>query len=230
MRSLEVSCKLYSKSLRAMSLKAMPLWVMVFLSMIAIAPALHAQQDAENSDTATLSAEAFPIIQRVAILDLSLAERESALWASYQRQEQQIQAQYQQKARELLSEYQAEGAEIQLQQTMIEDAAFEELKAEFNTRAVAAQRGLEDEKKQLDQRFAQARSMIRDVMSRALIAIASDLKLDLVLAKDERSIILSRDRINITALVTQAMNENASAIDLETLSIIGAQKSPSTEE
>ncbi len=163
--------------------------------------------------------EAFPNIGRIAVIDANGAERTSLVWRSYQSQSDVIRQTYQQQVKQLQDEFQERGQALEAEKAILTEDAFNEKRAAFAAEVQQAQRNSETYKQNLDAGFARARTVISNITKRALVKVAERLELDMIIANDQRTVILSKEQLNITSLVTEEMNNIADSIDLETMQV-----------
>lgn len=161
----------------------------------------------------------FPAISRIAVLDLLKGERDSFVWQDLQRQESTLKDAYQAKIRALQVSLKEEGESLEAQKPVIEATEFLKLRNQFNERVKNSQLESQSYKENMDLQLGKARQKVREIAKSAVITVAQELNLDIIFSNDDKSVILARDYLNITALVTKNMNEVADKINYESLEV-----------
>jgi Skp family chaperone for outer membrane proteins len=153
---------------------------------------------------------------RIAVIDISLVERESVAWQNLREQFETVLSGYQAKLRARQTALEEEGRQLEQQRSILSSDAFQEKKRAFDQQVAGLQRTAQQGKQELDKAYAAARNQIRAVLRDVVLEIAKDRELNLIFGNSpqERTVVMAHEGLSISDEALERLNKKIQTVNL----------------
>lgn len=158
---------------------------------------------------------------KIAVIDVSRAERDSVVWQSLRQEFEKRVGEYQSVVRAEQSVLEEERETLESQRNLLSVEAFMNRKRDFNERVGALQRTAQQHKQELDEAYASARNQIRTALREVVLELATEMDINLIISNSpgDRLVLMADNELSITDLALARLNEKITTITLPEITL-----------